>query len=162
MLLEGTSLNDFATALLIRMRPGERGWDLALASAGHPPAVHVGREGTAQLGGGSVLGAWAEAPAQSHELTVEPGETIVLCTDGWLEAGPAAQHRDSAALVELADSLRDLALDDLTARLRGDVLQRSGGTLRDDVVVLAIRPAGEPQSSSSRSRTAVPLSDERI
>jgi PAS domain S-box-containing protein len=162
LLLEGTSLNDFATALLIRMRSGERGWRLALASAGHPPAVHVGAEGTSQLGGGSVLGAWADAPAQSHEVAIEPGETLVLCTDGWLEAGPVARHRDSEALAELAGTLRDTGLEELTERLRRDALERSGGTLRDDVVVLAIRPAGDAQSSAIRSRTAVPLSEERI
>lgn len=162
MLLEGTSLNDFATALLIRMRNDERGWRLALASAGHPPAVHVGAVETSLLGGGSVLGAWADAPAESHEASIEPGETLVLCTDGWLEAGPVAQHRDSESLAELAAALREAELEELTERLRADVLERSGGTLRDDVVVLAVRPEGEPQSRSSRSRTAVPLSEERI
>lgn len=151
LLLEGTSLNDFATALLIRMRAGERGWSLALASAGHPPAVHVGAAGTNQLGGGSVLGAWADAPAQSHELAIEPGETLILCTDGWLEAGPVAGHRDSAALAELAGDLHDADLEELTEQLRRDVIERSGGTLRDDVVVLAIRPAAE---AVGRARTA--------
>jgi len=141
LLLEGTSLNDFATALLIRMRAGERGWSLALASAGHPPAVHVGDDRTSQLGGGSVLGAWPDAAVQSHELGIESGETLILYTDGWLEAGPVAQHRDSEALAELAGVLRDVDLEGLTERLRRDVLERSSGTLRDDVVVLAIRPA---------------------
>ena len=41
MLLEGSSLNDFATAVLLRLRrEGER-WSFSLAAAGHPPAIHV-------------------------------------------------------------------------------------------------------------------------
>src|SRR6202012_4816980 len=41
LLLEGTSLNDFATALLVRLRRDSHGWQLAVASAGPPPAIHV-------------------------------------------------------------------------------------------------------------------------
>ena len=49
LLLEGTSLNDFATALLVRMRSCEDGWSLNLAAAGHPPAIHVARGEPASL-----------------------------------------------------------------------------------------------------------------
>ncbi|MBK5219122.1 MAG: SpoIIE family protein phosphatase [Thermoleophilia bacterium] len=164
MLLEGTGLNDFATALLIRMRSDESegGWKVALACAGHPPAVHLSEAGTTQFGGGSVLGAWPEAPPQSHETTIGAGETLVLCTDGWHEAGPVAQHRGPEALGEIAAEFAAAELDVLTAALREDALERSGDGLRDDIVVLAVRPAGEPQSSATRSRTAVPASEERI
>lgn len=142
MLLEGTGLNDFATALLIRMRAGAEGWKLAIASAGHPPAIHLGEGGAVEFGGGSVLGAWPDAPAQSHEATIAPEETLLLCTDGWHEAGPVARHRGPEALAEIALGLATVELDDLTAALREDALARSDGTLRDDIVVLAVRPEG--------------------
>jgi PAS domain S-box-containing protein len=145
MLLEGTGLNDFATALLIRMRASEDGWSVALASAGHPPAVHLGADGeVALLGGGSVLGAWDEAPPQSHETRIEAGETLVLCTDGWHEAGPVERHRNPEALAEIAAQFAAGGLDELTAALREDALARSGEALRDDIVLLAVRPTGEP------------------
>ena len=41
LLLEGTTLNDFATAMLIRMRRRGDRWMAELASAGHPPAIHL-------------------------------------------------------------------------------------------------------------------------
>ena len=42
LLLSGHSRNDFATAVLARLRRERRdGWHLALASAGHPPAIHL-------------------------------------------------------------------------------------------------------------------------
>ena len=145
LLLEGTSLNDFATALLIRMRSAEDGWAMTLASAGHPPAIHSTRDGPVQLGGGSVLGAWPGASVQRHEAIVAPGDTLVLCTDGWLEAGPIEGHRPPEALAEMTHSLSDLELGELTERLRGDALARSGEGLRDDMVILAIRPeAAQP------------------
>ena len=62
LLLGGDSLNDFATALLVRMRrEGE-----ALAARPRqrrPPARGPPRAptGPSPLGGGSVLGAWADA-----------------------------------------------------------------------------------------------------
>ena len=141
LLLEGTSLNDFATAMLIRMRSAEDGWDLALAVAGHPPAVHVTQEERpVQLGGGSVLGAWPEASVQRHEATLAAGDTLILCTDGWLEAGPLEDHRPPEALAEMANPLSGLELGELTERLRGDALARSKGSLRDDMVILALRP----------------------
>ncbi|HWC09280.1 MAG TPA: PP2C family protein-serine/threonine phosphatase, partial [Solirubrobacterales bacterium] len=162
MLLEGQGLNDFATALLIRMREDESGWRAELASAGHPPAIHLDGSGAKQLGGGSVLGAWTEAPPQSHETTIAAGETLILCTDGWHEAGPVDRHRDSEALAEIAGEYRHAELAELTTALLEDALKRGEGSLRDDVVVLAVRPSGELQSSSTRSRTAVPASEERI
>lgn len=162
MLLEGQGLNDFATVLLMRMREGEGGWRAELASAGHPPAVHLTGSGARQFGGGSVLGAWTEAPAQSHETTIAAGETLILCTDGWHEAGPVDRHRDSEALARIAGEYRHAELAELTTALLEDALERGEGSLRDDVVVLAVRPGGGSQSSSTRSRTTVPASEERI
>ncbi len=140
LLLEGTGLNDLATALLLRLRGGADGWRLFLAAAGHPPAVHLGGDGATTLGGGAVLGAWADADVESHQATLADGDTLVLCTDGWLEAGPGPRHRGHEALAEQAHSLADLELTELTARLREDALSRSDGELRDDMVILALRP----------------------
>jgi PAS domain S-box-containing protein len=140
MLLEGRSLNDFATALLLRLRRDGERWKLSLAAAGHPPAIHVTSEGPVQLGGGAVLGAWADAPIPSHEAVLDAGETLVLATDGWFEAGPPETHLGAEALGELAGSFADLELGEMTQCLRQDAISRSAGRLRDDLVLLAIRP----------------------
>jgi PAS domain S-box-containing protein len=139
LLLEGTGLNDFATAMLVRLREGADGWTLAAASAGHPPAVHVRSVGARLLGGGTVLGALHDAKVQRHDARFARGDTLVLCTDGWLEAGPQSEHRDPIELARLAEYLAPLALEEMTARLRGDAISRSEGELRDDVVLLALR-----------------------
>jgi PAS domain S-box-containing protein len=140
MLREGTSLNDFATALLIRMSRDGDGWRGRLAAAGHPDAIHVRPGGPAQLGGGALLGALAETEVASHSIAVEPGETLLLYTDGWLEAGPLDTHRQPEALAEMAYGLADAKLRELTERLRRDAVARGGGVLRDDMVILALRP----------------------
>ena len=140
MLLEGTSLNDFATALLLRLRREGKSWGLQLAAAGHPPAIHVTSEGPVQLGGGAVLGAWADAPLPVHERQLREGETLVLATDGWFETGPPETHLAPEELGRLAHSFADLELGEMTQCLRQDAIARAGGKLRDDLVLLAIRP----------------------
>lgn len=140
MLLEGRSVNDFATALLLRLRRiGER-WRVELAAAGHPPAIHVGGGEPRQFGGGAVLGAWADAPIPTHEVELRADETLVLTTDGWFEAGPPATHVGPEALADLAQSFADLELAEMTECLRQDAISRSRGPLRDDLVLLAVRP----------------------
>jgi hypothetical protein len=64
---------------------------------------------------------------------------LLFCTDGWLEAGPLSEHRDPLELARLAEYLAPLAIEEMTARLRGDAFSRAGGTLRDDIVLLALR-----------------------
>ncbi len=161
LLLEGTSLNDFATVMLIRMHAGANGWTATLAAAGHPPAIHVRQEGAAQLGGGSILGALPEVRLARHDVVFDHGDTLVLCTDGWLEAGPPATHAEPAALAEMSHALSSLELDELTARLRRDAIARGGGALRDDMVVLAVRPAGDSRArrdeGSARTEQPSPL-----
>ncbi|HEX8753473.1 MAG TPA: GAF domain-containing SpoIIE family protein phosphatase, partial [Solirubrobacterales bacterium] len=155
LLLTGDSLNDFATAVLARLRRAEGGaWHLALASAGHPPAVHATPEGPVQLGGGAVLGAWENAVVERHETVLAPSDTLVLCTDGWLEVGPVAAHRGPEALAAATDSLAGLELEQLTERLRADAVARGGGVLRDDLVVLALRPSSYSGSSAAEDSSA--------
>lgn len=140
LLLEGTGLNDFATAVLARLREDASGhWTLAVASAGHPPPVHVRKGGARLLGGGTVLGALNDAKVQRHDAAFEQGDTLLLCTDGWLEAGPPSEHRDPLELARLAEYLAPLGLEELTARLRGDAVSRSDRELQDDIVLLALR-----------------------
>ena len=141
ILLEGRSLNEFATAVLMRLRREGHRWSFTLVSAGHPPAVHVSSEGPQQLGGGCMLGAWEDPPLALHEGELTAGDTVVLATDGWFEAGPTERHVGPESLGNLAHSFAGLDLKEMTERLRLDALSRSGGPLRDDLVLLTVRPS---------------------
>jgi PAS domain S-box-containing protein len=149
LLLAGESLNDFATAMLARLQRDETGWRITLASAGHPPAVLTTDAEPKLLGGGTVLGAWQEANVERHECVLGPSSTLALCTDGWLEAGPVSQHQSPEAFAEMTQALAGLGLDELTDRLRADAVTRSTGSLRDDLVVLAVRPRGTPAEAEA-------------
>jgi serine phosphatase RsbU (regulator of sigma subunit) len=155
LLLAGESLNDFATVMLARLQREGDGWHIALASAGHPPAVLANSEGADLLGGGSVLGAWREANVERHEQTLGPADTLTLCTDGWLEAGPVASHQGPEAFAEMTQALAGLELGEMTERLRADAVGRSAGTLRDDLVVLAVRPRATSDGAEAARELAV-------
>ena len=155
LLLSGESLNDFATVMLARLQREGSEWRIKLASAGHPPAVLARAAGAELLGGGSVLGAWADANVAQHERELGPADTLALCTDGWLEAGPVASHQGPEAFAEMTQSLSGLELGELTERLRADAVGRSAGTLRDDLVVLATRPLAPPEQAEAAREAAV-------
>jgi PAS domain S-box-containing protein len=155
LLLAGDSLNDFATAMLARLQRDESGWRIALASAGHPPAVLTADGGSELLGGGSVLGAWQVANVERHERALGPAATLALCTDGWLEAGPVTTHQGPETFAEMTEALSGLELEELTDRLRADAVSRSAGTLRDDLVVLAVRPRATSDDAETPRGLAV-------
>jgi PAS domain S-box-containing protein len=155
LLIGGESLNDFATAMLVRLRREGGGWKLVLAAAGHPPAVLARTSGPALLGGGSVLGAWPEPNVERHQSTLAGSETLALCTDGWLEAGPVASHQGPEAFAEMTQALSGLELEEMTERLRADALGRSSGDLRDDLVVLAVRPRNASDVAEASRRLTV-------
>lgn len=157
LLLAGDSLNDFASAMLARLRHREAGWHAVLASAGHPPATVTAAEAPRMLGGGSVLGAWPEATVERHEVRLEPDSTLIICTDGWLEAGPVANHQPPDSFAAMSQSLAGLELDEMTERLRADAVNRSAGTLRDDLVLLAVRPQPAPvEAGAAREMSTAP------
>jgi PAS domain S-box-containing protein len=149
LLLTGETLNDFATAMLARLRRDEAGWHLVLASAGHPPAALATGAGPELLGGGSVLGAWQKAKVERHERRLGATETLALCTDGWLESGPVASHQGPESFAEMTQALAGLELDEVTERLRADAVGRSSGSLRDDLVVLAVRPRAASEATEA-------------
>jgi PAS domain S-box-containing protein len=155
LLLAGDSLNDFATGMLARLQRDEAGWRIILASAGHPPAVLTGAAEPELLGGGTVLGAWQEANVERHERVLGPEATLALCTDGWLEAGPVSTHQGPENFGEMTQALSGLELDELTERLRADAVTRSSGTLRDDLVVLAVRPRAASAEAEAPRELAV-------
>jgi PAS domain S-box-containing protein len=155
LLITGESLNDFATAMLARLQRRSEGWQIILASAGHPPAVLAGESGAELLGGGSVLGAWKNANIERHERALDATATLALCTDGWLEAGPVTTHQGPESFAEMTQSLAGLELDELTERLRADAVGRSSGTLRDDLVVLAVRPRATSDAAEATPGLAV-------
>ncbi|UGQ15675.1 serine/threonine-protein phosphatase [Yinghuangia sp. ASG 101] len=127
-----------ATVIVARLEPAASGRVLHWSSAGHPPPLVVAPGTRAHhLDGepGPPLGVDPDAARRDHRLRLPAGGTVVLHTDGLVEARDHSIDegmRNAAAIVErhATAPLADLC----------DALIRSPGRpLRDDVALLAAR-----------------------
>jgi serine phosphatase RsbU (regulator of sigma subunit) len=134
-----------ATMVLARYNPGER--RLVWAQAGHPPPLLL-RDGRARFlrrPTGMLLGAVESPPFQEAEAVLEPGDRILLYTDGLIERPSegidAGLQRLAAAAVGHDEQPGSASLGPLLA----EMLE---GERRDDVCVLDIRvmPEEDPQT----------------
>jgi serine phosphatase RsbU (regulator of sigma subunit)/anti-sigma regulatory factor (Ser/Thr protein kinase) len=112
---------------------------MRLASAGHPPPLIIDPEGNAWFAegiAGNPLGAVRYPVYEESTISLQPGSTVLLYTDGLIE-------RPGASLDEGLDWLRGLApgvsgdLDDLCSTLVRASFQESSQV--DDVALLAVR-----------------------
>ncbi|WP_327368428.1 ATP-binding SpoIIE family protein phosphatase [Streptomyces sp. NBC_01217] len=155
----------FATCLYAEADP-ETGV-LDIARAGHPDPVVMTADGTAvirQTEGGLPLGIETDADYPTTRLTLEAGETIMLCTDGLIETGGHDMwtgwirlrpilERDTSDLEKLADSLVQAVHGPTSHYTTGPLADRR----EDDIaVVLLRRDGGTPRATASR-RTALTI-----
>jgi serine phosphatase RsbU (regulator of sigma subunit) len=117
---------------------------LCWSNAGHPPPVLACADGRAQLLDRKperLLGVAPGARRTDHELTLQPGDSLLFYTDGLVERRTAALDEGLAWLVgELRARGRE-PLDQLCDGLLAEL----GGRVDDDVALLAVRlPRTQP------------------
>ncbi len=112
---------------------------LTVASAGHPPPLHARRSGGAafvDVEPGPPLGSFAGTYEQVV-VELEPGDTVVLYTDGLVENRSESLDVGLARLREAVQD-RQLAPEALADALLDRLDRRAGGD--DDVALLVLRP----------------------
>jgi serine phosphatase RsbU (regulator of sigma subunit) len=132
----------FATLVYATLDPERR--VLRYASAGHPPPVLVRSSGEAVLleGGRSVpLGVLEDPTFRQEALALEPGDTLVLYTDGLVERREASLEESLQELLELAASPAE-DVEELLDRLLESL---AGDEPADDVAMLAVSLTAERQ-----------------
>ncbi|WP_328464293.1 fused response regulator/phosphatase [Actinoplanes sp. NBC_00393] len=126
--------SDSATLCLLTLDPATG--RIRMAGAGHlPPLMHVDGEVRFLEPRGPLLG--LDAPRRAElELTLPPGGTLVLYTDGLIERRDADIDVGLAALAACAAEVED----DLDAFCRRLLTQLAGaGEQADDIAVVALR-----------------------
>ncbi len=135
------SMATFATVTFTAIDPHTRA--CRYARAGHPPALVLRPDGTVvQLddANGPPIGALAgDVEYTQATLTLEPGSTLLLYTDGLIETPGALLRERLALLAETVAGLTGTGPDELAHH----VIERMSvaSSRRDDVAVLAVRLA---------------------
>ncbi|MGH7332847.1 MAG: PP2C family protein-serine/threonine phosphatase [Candidatus Rokuibacteriota bacterium] len=131
----------FVTALLSVLDPSREGV-LQIANGGHPAPILM-RRGHAPVAidvDGAIIGAFADARFGQAEIRLEPGDTLVLVSDGALETPDRGGRRSGlAGLISLLEKHCEVPPAQLVEAIVANAVNREGAKLRDDVTVFALR-----------------------
>jgi sigma-B regulation protein RsbU (phosphoserine phosphatase) len=114
---------------------------LRYTNAGHVPPILIRRAGAVERlsQGGTVLGIFPDALYEEMQIAFEPGDRLVLVTDGITEA---ANGRDEefgdGRLVQLLVEHRHLPAAELQRILLDAVASFAGQTLQDDATLMIV------------------------
>jgi phosphoserine phosphatase RsbU/P len=127
-----------------------------VAVAGHPPPLLVDGDAVGEVAGsGPLLGAFADADWPLDYTVVEPGQQLVVVTDGIAEAcGEEGRFGEERLRAELGGVTSPVQA---VQRLEGALQSFVGGSLEDDVAILALTPA----SAEARARRGLSLTSLR-
>ena len=117
---------------------------VACACAGHPPPRLVSPEGVVRPleASGIALGVDADQEYEEVQEQIDPGGSVVLFTDGVIEARRERELYGIERLDALLARRHALKAEDIAASVIAAARSFTGGELRDDCAVVVIkRPA---------------------
>jgi sigma-B regulation protein RsbU (phosphoserine phosphatase) len=139
----GDGSSRFATLIYGRLTANGAGFDVEMASGGHPPPLVMYADGTAfyaDTTGGQAVGMTSNPHFVATRLRLEPGDTLVLYTDGLTEASTGRgfeRYDDTGALIQFARSNSPTTAQAITTAIQ-DLLHGLGHGVEDDTAVLAL------------------------
>jgi serine phosphatase RsbU (regulator of sigma subunit)/ketosteroid isomerase-like protein len=123
---------------------------LRLAVAGHPPPLLIDGEEVAEVAGSDpVLGAFADADWKIEQSPFEPGQQLVVVTDGIIEAGDEGGRFGEERLRAELSGATNPAL--VVQRLEGALHAFTAGALDDDAAMLVVTRSGDDRPAASDS-----------
>jgi serine phosphatase RsbU (regulator of sigma subunit)/anti-sigma regulatory factor (Ser/Thr protein kinase)/uncharacterized protein YigA (DUF484 family) len=146
----------FCTVLFAVIEPDLLGAQLTVAIGGHHlPLLHRPGEGVAPIGtAGSALGLFDDPEISDHTSRLNPGDTLVLFTDGVIEArDPAGEQVREGFLEGIVAEHADAGPAAIGAAVERSVLELGGGRARDDMAVLVIGVGRRDVAPQATDRT---------
>lgn len=130
----------FCTAAFLRLRRHGPAWDIDMSSAGHLlPLLRRPDEPPRAIGQpGSLLGVLDALTLTDVALRLEPGDCLLLYTDGVTEARRGSEFYGEDRLLSALEHYRGMAANDLASALVAEIVDFQAGLPRDDIAVVAI------------------------
>jgi PAS domain S-box-containing protein len=131
----------FCTVAYALLERAGNGVAACLASAGHPLPFVIRASGTVEQVGcsGTLLGIVPDVEIGDLEVALEPGDTLVLYTDGVIEARGGGPELGEAGLARLLEGCAGARPEDVAARIEGASLEAYRGPPTDDIAVLVLQ-----------------------
>ena len=131
----------FCTVLYASLTPRDGRISVCLATGGHPLPMVLRADGTVETVGapGSLVGILDEPDITEQSVELEPGDTLVLVTDGVTEATAADRATGPGRLAALLAGCAGAGAGAIADAVERDALESQGGSARDDVAVLVAR-----------------------
>jgi integral membrane sensor domain MASE1 len=139
-ILEQRSDRRFMTVALAQIAIEDGAHRLTISNGGHPLPLLVRADGEVSAvgrpGAGALLGIMPQPPLGDVQVTLRPGDALILFTDGLVE-DPSDPERGQDWIWELLSRSGSESAEAIVDRLRAAQLERAGG--HDDVAVLVLR-----------------------
>jgi PAS domain S-box-containing protein len=147
----------FLTAVFARLTPlADGGFRLTLACGGHPPPVVVDAHGEPRELSvtGTLLGVIDDPQIADATLDLQPGDALLLYTDGLTEASAPAHTLTTPEVAELLARVRRETAAQTAQGALASALKAGGGASRDDIAVLVaqVKEAALDRRENSANR----------
>jgi serine phosphatase RsbU (regulator of sigma subunit) len=134
----------FCTVAYAYLEKLDRGARAGISIGGHPLPLVLRVDGSVETVGfpGTLLGVVPDPSLEDHSVTLEPGDALVLYTDGVVEGRVGSDVvLDERRLAELVATCSGRGADAIAARIEEAAVLSQGGVPKDDIAVLVLRVA---------------------
>lgn len=131
----------FATTVIAKLDLSRTPATASIVSAGHPPPLLLDGRGGAHCPDvrGVLVGVLAHIEETEVEVELQPGATLVLYTDGLLDAGAPSRVLTPEDLCSLLQGEAGISPVEVVTELDRLAQSRGAGSLRDDIAIVAAR-----------------------
>ncbi|HUS60614.1 MAG TPA: GAF domain-containing SpoIIE family protein phosphatase, partial [Acidimicrobiales bacterium] len=146
VLLRDDTTQRFCTVALARLERHADGFSMISSCGGHPAPVVVRGDGRVEPTAcqGSLIGILHEVELVDTTVELNPGDVVVLYTDGVTEARVRNEVFGEEGLLSLLAGFGPRHPDEVAAAIHEAVVLPDGGGTRDDVAIVVLRVSGVP------------------